>query len=155
VPEVLSGSVDLSGKRVAVIGSGLTGLETTVFLLKKGCSVSIVDMLEIGHDIYKQVFDDLMKDILPHQPALYSKHLLRAIDEHGILIVAPNGTEIAVKADAVLLAMGVRANTAVVDMFMQSFENVVTAGDCVKAGRIYEATRDGFSKAWVFQPRGI
>lgn len=53
VNEALSGDVEITGKKVAVIGSGAAGLETADYLCKKGNQVTIVEMLDaIGKGVY-------------------------------------------------------------------------------------------------------
>ena len=46
VTPVLTGGKQYSGKRIAVIGSGMTGLETAEFLLEQGNTVTIIEMAD-------------------------------------------------------------------------------------------------------------
>lgn len=59
--EVLCNEKVLEGKKVTVIGSGATGLETAEFLCARGNEVTIVEMLDtIGQGVYVQHYLDAM-----------------------------------------------------------------------------------------------
>ncbi len=153
VPEVLSGKVDLAGKKIAMVGSGLAGLETAVFLADKGCKLTIIEMKnEIGEGLWFQTFNDVLKELKKYGPdaELLPKHRLLAINDKGIEVENGEGGRVEFKADAIVLAMGVKPRQEVVDAMRQSFDNVYLLGDAIKDGRIVDATRDGYGKAWAF-----
>ena len=52
--------------------------------------------------------------------------------------------------DAVVVAMGVRANDALVAEFEAAFDKVVAAGDVINPGNIADATHAGYDKGFVF-----
>jgi hypothetical protein len=47
--------------------------------------------------------------------------------------------------------MGVKPRNDVVEAFSAAFDNVKLVGDAICEGRIVDATRDGLSKAWIFE----
>ncbi len=152
VPEVLSGQKTLDGKDVVVIGSGLAGLETAVYLGDKGCKLSIVEMKDsIGEGIYITVLQDVLRELEPYSANMYPKHTLSKVVADGVEVTDENGETVSIKADAVLLSMGVKPRSDVVEMIQNNFDNVVLVGDSIKDGRIIDATRDGYTKAWVFE----
>jgi len=152
VPEVLSGKVKLDGKEVVIIGSGLAGLETAVYLGDKGCKLSIVEMKDsIGEGIFATVLNDVLKELKPYGAKMYPKHKLHSVTEDGAEVINEKNEIVKIKANAVLLSMGVKPRKEVIEMIEENFENVVLVGDSVKDGRIIDATRDGFTKAWIFE----
>ncbi len=152
VPEVLSGKKVLDGKDVVVIGSGLAGLETAVYLGDKGCTLSIVEMKDaIGEGIFITVLQDVLRELEPYSPKMYPKHKLSKVTKEGVEVTDEKGEVVTIKAEAVLLAMGVKPRKEVVEMVQSNFDNVVLVGDSIKDGRIVDATRDGCTKAWVFE----
>ena len=65
-PQILTGKVQLTGKKVAVIGSGLTGLETTEALNESGNDVTVVEMAKtVAPGAWFQFVDDSMSRIKP------------------------------------------------------------------------------------------
>jgi 2,4-dienoyl-CoA reductase-like NADH-dependent reductase (Old Yellow Enzyme family) len=79
VPEVLTGAVDLDGKKVVIVGSGLAGLETAAFLGSRGCKVSVIEMKPtIGEGIFAQVLADTLKELEPYGVKLFPGHTLKA-----------------------------------------------------------------------------
>jgi mannose/cellobiose epimerase-like protein (N-acyl-D-glucosamine 2-epimerase family) len=57
-----------------------------------------------------------------------------------------------VPANTVILAMGVRPRTEVVDYIQAHFPDAHVMGDAVRGGRIVDATQDAYGQAFVFEP---
>ncbi|MBQ6582453.1 MAG: FAD-dependent oxidoreductase [Mogibacterium sp.] len=148
----ISGAAEVRGC-VAVIGSGLTGLETAEMLLAAGHPVSIIEMLpQIGPGIFPAIRNDELSRILPHKPDLYPAHRLESIQPGSVKIRSMETKEsLDVEADTVVLAMGVRPRTALADAFRDAFANVSVAGDARQGGRIADAVRQGFEAAYIFE----
>ncbi len=149
--DVISGKVKLSG-RVAVVGSGMTGLECAEGLCLSGCEVSIIEMLDhVGAGMFSVIVADMMERIKPYHPQIYTSHKLKAITPEGA--VAENlesGEDVLIKAETVVLSLGVRPDEGTAEQFRSAFDNVLVIGDNEKSGRIPHAMRDGYSKAREF-----
>ena len=139
--------------RIAVIGSGMTGIETAEVLAGCGCRLTLVEMLpSVGPGMYETVVADVMGRIVPHNPKVLTGHRLERVRPDGVeLTRLEDGEKVFVEADAVVLAMGVRPRKAVVDEFKAAFPNVRIVGDAARGGRILEATQDAHGKAFVFE----
>jgi 2,4-dienoyl-CoA reductase-like NADH-dependent reductase (Old Yellow Enzyme family)/NADPH-dependent 2,4-dienoyl-CoA reductase/sulfur reductase-like enzyme len=151
--DVLLGRTNPKGK-VAVIGSGMTGLETAEVLAARRCHLTLVEMLpSVGPGMYETVVMDVMSRIMPHDPKVLTGHRLERVTPEGVeLTRLEDGEKVFVEADAVVLAMGVRPRKDLVDEFKTAFPNVRVVGDAAKGGRILEATQDAHGKAFVFEP---
>jgi pyruvate/2-oxoglutarate dehydrogenase complex dihydrolipoamide dehydrogenase (E3) component len=58
--DILNGAVNLEGKIIAVIGSGMTGLETAELLAEQGNTVTVYEMAnQIGGGAYFQNLIDV------------------------------------------------------------------------------------------------
>lgn len=152
--DVITSAIDPEGK-VAIIGSGLTGLETAEVLIENGHKIAMVDMLpEIGPGIFPAIRNDELSRVLPADPELFPGHGLVSIDEGSITIKEVATGEIkTVEADSVVLALGVRPRTAAIDYIRSIVDDevpIITIGDANKSGRIATATRDGFEAAWIY-----
>jgi len=102
-------------KRVVVVGSGFIGLEIAENLLNLGVKVSVIDMAS---------------HILPGYDTEISNYIMDHLAEHGIPVFTETKLEAIIgsnrvekvqtdhrtmKADAVILALGIRPNTAYLD----------------------------------------
>jgi NADPH-dependent 2,4-dienoyl-CoA reductase/sulfur reductase-like enzyme len=152
VPDVLEGKVQLNNKEIVIVGTGLSGLECGNYLAHRGCKLTFVEMnSQVGQGIFVHVFADEMKELETVNPQFYLKTKLNEIKPDGVKCVDESGKEIEVKADAVVLAMGVTPRRDLVKIIKDNFDNVIIVGDANQSGRILEATTDGFTKAWVFE----
>ncbi|WP_296558067.1 FAD-dependent oxidoreductase [uncultured Acetobacterium sp.] len=149
--DVLLGKATPIGK-VAVIGSGLTGLETAELLADKGHPIILVEMQKnIGPGINRTILADLMMRFKKHEPLIMSNHRLMSIGDKGIVLMNQMTSQpIQVEADTIVLALGVTPRSAMVHEFMDAFDNVRVIGDAEKAGRIQEAIKEGYSQAFAF-----
>jgi len=149
--DVLNEDVKLRGKKVAVVGSGMTGIETADLLGAQGNDVTIFEMEdEIGPGVFFQNLIDVMKRIEKHNVKLYPKHKLIAIE--GTTVVTENTetkeTEKFDGFDAVVLSLGTRSNTEMVEELKKEFEKVVLLGDAKTAGKIVNAIGTGYKEAF-------
>jgi len=151
--DVLMGKIKPAGA-VAVIGSGMTGLETAEVLAGVGCDLTLVEMLDsVGPGMYPSLVGDVMSRIDPHNPRVLTGHRLEQIAPNKIMLTRlSDGEKVEIPADWVVLAMGVKPRGDVAEEFRKAFGNVHVIGDAAKSGRILEATQDAHAKAFVFKP---
>ena len=151
--DVLLGKIKPTGA-VAVIGSGMTGLETAEMLSGEDCGLALVEMLDsVGPGMYLSLVEDVMSRILPHNPLVLTGHRLERIEAKKILLTRLSDNEkVELPADWVVLAMGVRPRKDIAEEFRKVFGNVQVIGDAAKGGRVLEATQDARAKAFVFKP---
>ncbi|WP_053984854.1 NAD(P)/FAD-dependent oxidoreductase [Niameybacter massiliensis] len=149
--EVLCQDKELEGKKVAVIGSGATGLETAEFLCSKGNEVTIVEMLDsIGKGVYVQHYLDAM-DKLSHYDVKYMpKTKLIAIHKEGVLLENIEENKQAMyPVDYAVLALGVHSVNPLEEIAKGICNRVFVIGDAAKVGRIEGAVRQGFEAAYT------
>jgi len=148
--DILSGRVVLEGKKVAVVGSGMTGIETAELLGAQGNEVTVFEMAdEIGPGVFFQNLIDVMKRITEHGTKLYPKHKLVRI-EGTTVIVKTTDTEETKKFDfdAVVVSLGTASNRELAEEIKEEFDKVVFLGDAAKAGRIEGAISSGYKEAF-------
>ena len=143
-PEVLLGSVTPENKNVIVVGSGLTGLETTEKLNELGNSVTVVEMMDkIAGNAWFQFVDDSLSRIKPYGTEFMLKTKLERIDGNSVFVSTPDGNK-TLHADYVVLAMGVRSNNSLEKELKEMGVNAVAVGDAVHGGTIGNATQSAF-----------
>jgi 2,4-dienoyl-CoA reductase-like NADH-dependent reductase (Old Yellow Enzyme family)/thioredoxin reductase len=137
--------LDRVGKTVAVLGGGLVGCETGLFLA------------EHGHNV---VMIELQSDIAPEANWMHKEGMLQAftkapitcrtslkvsrIENGGVYAVDKNGAEEFIPADTVVYALGMRANAAVAEALADSAPYVRAVGDCVRPRKVAQALQEGF-----------
>ena len=145
--DVLAGKADVSGHCV-VIGGGLVGTETAEYLLEKGCTVSIVEMMDkIANGESSTILPTIMADFRAHNVGQYVNTKVSAIENDGKTVRALQGEqEITIDCDMVVMAVGSRKN--VLDVSGVTVP-VVYAGDCSgeRTAGIMEAIRGGYHAA--------
>ena len=152
VPQILKGEIVLRNTSVAVIGSGMTGLETAEYLASRGNVVNIVEMLdEIGKGVYFQNLDELMKSLNRYAVRYYPSRQLTSIGNGTITVKnLLTETEEIITANEVVLSLGVRSNQELVQMLDGNGIPVISVGDAGKTGRIHSAIHSGYSAAHHF-----
>ena len=148
-PEVLLGKVEIKDKKVAVIGSGLTGLETTEKLNENGNTVTVVEMAKtVAGNAWFQFVDDSLSRIKPYGTKIMLDTKLEEIAEKEITVSSQDGkkTEL-IPVDFVVLAMGVRPVNELEKALKDKEINAVAVGDAAKGGTIGNATQSAFKAA--------
>lgn len=148
--DVVAGKVKLSG-RVAVIGTGMTGLETAEMLGETGCTLVLVEMLpDMGSGVFAVIRNDILGRLMAMKPEVYTGHRLVSIGKDSIRMEKADGVTVETKVDYVVLSLGIRPRRDVVEAFEGVCDTVIPIGDAARTGRIYEATKDAFDKAYYF-----
>lgn len=147
--EILDGTVRLQGKNIAVIGSGMTGIETAELLKEQGNRVSVFEMAdEIGPGIFFQNLIDVMSRLDTVDTAFYPGHRLVSIRENTAVFEQTGSGETKEFAfDEFVVSLGTRPNTELAAELEAAFDRVVYLGDARKAGRIEQAIRTGYLAA--------
>ena len=154
VSDVLGGDIDLSDKSVAVIGSGLTGLETGEYLCARGCRVSIVEMAdELAPGAYHQHKDDVIPKLEKADVKFYLGEKLMAVNSGSIDLQNVNtGETKSIKIDNVVLSVGIRPNDALaLPLSLELLDvPIIPIGDAHKTGRIASAIHNAYDAAVNF-----
>jgi len=165
--EILNGTVKLENKKVALVGSGMTGLETAEMLVGMNNKVTIVEMQSsIAPGTWFQHLDDIIPKLDDHGTEYVVSHKLNEIDEKGIVVEPVTigkdkkpvsaGAPKHIDADAVVLSLGSRPVNTLSKELEGKFDNVYVIGDAGKIGRIADATSQAFDVAVHkigFEPR--
>ena len=150
VNDVLGGAVRVEGERVAVIGAGMTGLETAEKLAADGNRVIVVEMADkLGPGVYFQNLEDVLSRLAQHDPEYMTSHRLVRI-ERGTITLEDIKTRARLErmVDRVVLAVGVRRDDRLASELKSYPRPVKIVGDARRPGRIAGAVRDGFDAAW-------
>lgn len=144
--DVLCGKVKLSGKKVVVIGGGMTGLETAELLAESDNEIVLLEMLPaVGRGICINNVLKTTKILGEKGVGIKTSHRLEAIKEKTVVVrdLVQNSTA-ELECDAVVLAIGVIPENSLLDKLEARFAKVVNVGDSSEAGKIATAVHDGY-----------
>lgn len=147
VTDILNGNVVLNDKKVAVIGSGMTGLETSELLCEQGNKVSIIEMAdEIAPGAYFQQLDDALPKLKAAGTQFFASSKLTEIQSDCVVVEnTKTGEKKNIAADFVVLSLGCRPDNSLLDEIKDGKSyKVINIGDSVKIGRIANATQAAF-----------
>lgn len=133
-------------KRVVVVGGGFIGLEVAENLSSQGVKVSVIDMAKHVLPGFDEEFAEYVENHLADQGIMtFTETKLEAILGEGKVEKIKTNKR-ALKADAVILSVGIRANTAfladtgielmpnktikVNESLQTNIENIYAVGDC-------------------------
>ena len=134
------------GDNVVVVGGGSTGAETAVQLAKDGKKATIVEMLPYAAVIagWPRGLIDMVEKYGVH---FITETKLEEITDAGIMVIDKTWKRSEIGADTVILSLGFRARTEIVNRLREIGPEVYAIGDCLKPQAIKEAVHDGFNVA--------
>ncbi|OAA90118.1 FAD-dependent oxidoreductase [Clostridium coskatii] len=147
--DILSGKVKISNKKVAVIGSGMTGLETAELLGTMNNKVYVVEMMDkIGPDASWQNLTDVQGRLEKMNTSFMPSHKLVDITDESVILEEKDGEKEKLPVEYVVLSLGVRADQTLAEELNTNFHNVIKIGDTAQVGRIANAVSTAFAEAY-------
>ena len=174
--DVLQGNVQ-TGKDVVVVGGGSVGLETAIWLGTKGTispeqlyfltlhnaessdvlrelmlkgikNVTVIEMARrMGQDVGPSTRWVLMKELEMRGIKLITQARMKDIHENAVVYTDVEGTDVTIKCDSVVLAMGSRPENSLTKSLENYGFKVKTIGDANTCGKIGDALDAGFALA--------
>jgi pyruvate/2-oxoglutarate dehydrogenase complex dihydrolipoamide dehydrogenase (E3) component len=135
---------------VAVLGGGLIGCETALFLAKSGHEVTIVEMLDTIAPEANWMHKEGMMQAFAQTPDLHIQtgQRITAIENAKLVhTLDSQGTEHILAADSVIYALGLRSNMDTYNRLLYAAPQVIPVGDClrgVKPKKTREAILEGY-----------
>jgi len=137
--EVLKGKAEV-GNSVIIGGGGLVGCEVAEYLVKQGKRVTIVEMLdEIAADQEYYSKKVLTEELKEAGVQIMVKTKIKKITPDTMVVENVNREEMTLKADTIILALGMKPNRTLEDEMRNSGIPFYTIGDCVQPRRIAQA----------------
>jgi len=144
--DVLTGCKEVS-QTVVIVGGGLVGCETAEFLAQRGKQVTILEMLDrIGNDIGPSTRWVILGRLRKTGVRIEVNVTVTGITDKGVKGLKAGSSEF-FKGDSVIIAVGAKANKALVEALEGKMPMLYSAGDCVEPRGIVNAIREGFKIA--------
>lgn len=133
------------GKNVVVVGGGMTGADTSVFLGVQGCNVTMIEMApSIIGDAVAQPRACLMQHLKKYGVQIHTSTKLMKIEE-GVVYAEKDGELVEFHdVDMVVNAMGVRSYNPLEEELEDCDCKVVVVGDALKTKNGYRNIREGY-----------
>lgn len=145
--DILSGK-EQAGENVVVVGGGLVGCETGLWLQMQGKCVTIVEakpeLVGGGEDMCFANYD-MLKDLLAfHKVDVHVNSTVKTVEDDGVVVQTPEGEQ-TFKADTVMVAVGYRPDTALYDSIASETGMLVyNIGDSREVHNIMNAIWDAY-----------
>ncbi|MBP2645802.1 MAG: NADH:flavin oxidoreductase, Old yellow enzyme family [Firmicutes bacterium] len=134
------------GQKLVIIGGGLIGCEIAVDMSRQGKEVTIIEMLgDVACDTNPPHKNGLMYALRDVHLQTNTKCL--AITETGVVARDGDGNEKLFDADTVIVSVGMKSLSSVVDGLYDAASDYVIIGDCVKPGKVGDAVHGGYNAA--------
>ena len=135
------------GQEVVVIGGGLVGAETAIFLADHGHDVTVVEMRDaIAKDANAHHGTAVREQIEDKVTALTETKCV-AVSPDGVTVEDKDGNQSVLHADSIVLSAGLRAKVDAAEAFRNCAPDFVRIGDCDKVGRVQTCVRTAYHAA--------
>lgn len=138
------------GERVTVVGGGLVGCETALWLAQEGKCVTIVEALDRLMAVNKPLChanSEMLERLLPfHGVETLVSSSVQKYEGGKIFVKTPQG-ERQLDCDMVILSVGFREDRGVFDAWETSAREIYLLGDAKKVANIMYAVWDAFEVA--------
>lgn len=153
VKPVLTGERNYTGKEVAVVGAGLTGLETAELLMEQGNTVTVIGSPEkLAPEAFAVNASDVIERLKQGGVRFLTGRRLERIGD-GMLYLRrkKDGVQEEIRTEVAVLAIGVCSSNSLEQECAGHYERLYSIGDAAKPGRIGNATRSAFELARALQ----
>ncbi|MBE6048654.1 MAG: FAD-dependent oxidoreductase [Clostridium sp.] len=135
------------GKKVVMIGGGLVGCETGLFLQKTGHEVTVVEMLDrLANESFGMYREALIWEMEKNNMGMLPKTKCLEITEHSVKIENADGVQ-EIEADTILFALGMKSVDYSALKEAAGNADVYIVGDAIKPGKVDQCTRSGYIAA--------
>ncbi len=135
------------GDEVVVAGGGLVGCDVAMFLADRGSKVSIVEMLP---DVVLDMVDgdgsrgQVVMLLAQKGLTCHTNLKIEEITDNGVIAGNQDGARQTIKADTVVLALGLKPRTKLLETLKGKVSELHAIGDCAEVRKIGDAVREGF-----------
>ena len=132
------------GESVVVIGGGLVGCETALYLAQKGKKLTILEILDdVAQDMVMANRMHLLKLLADTNVNILTKTSIVEMMDDSVVIVNKYGRS-KLENDTVVLAVGSKPNKKLKETLKDKVPEIYVIGDCVEPRKVLNAIWEGF-----------
>ena len=133
------------GESVVVVGGGLVGCETALYLAQKGKKLTIVEILDnVARNVNEANRTHLLKLLGDINVRILTETNVLEIMDDNVVIADKHGTRSQLASDTVVLAVGLKANNGLEEAIRGKVPEIYAIGDCVEPRKVINAIWEGF-----------
>ncbi len=136
-----------TGNLVVVLGGGLVGCETALWLARKGKKVTIIARHEAMCDLFWINAMDLQEKLNAAKVKILTYTDVIEVTDKGLVVADEQGNKRTLEADSIVLAVRLEPRRELVEPLQGKLAEVYTIGDCVESRRVMDAIWEGFRTA--------
>lgn len=145
--ELLSGRKK-AGESVVVIGGGVIGSETALYLAQKRKKVTILEILDgIARDMSIDNRLHLLELLGKADMDILTETSVLEITDEGVIVADKHDKRSTLKADTVVLAVGLKPDDRLSEALADKVPEIYTIGDCVAPRKVINAIWEAFRTA--------
>ncbi len=131
---------------VTIVGGGQAGCELALMLCEKADTVTIVEQSGALYSSANLMYQEALRQLLAENSNISIKMntTCAEIGEQTVTLRDSDGTAQEIKADRVVISVGLKPRRALAEQFVGCAYDVRMIGDCVSPRKIDEATFEGY-----------
>ena len=135
------------GESVVIIGGGLVGCETALYLAQKGKKVTVIARHAAMRDMWWINAKDLQEKLDDAKVKVLSYTNVLEITDEGIVIADEQGKRSTLEADSIVLAVRLEPHRELLEAVQDKLPEVYAIGDCAQPRMVLNAIWEGFRSA--------
>jgi len=150
--DLLNGVAATEGDKVVVMGGGLVGCETALYLARRGVQVTLTTRRgadKLGGDIVDRSNREMLNQMIKDANIGVIEHTVPVRTGNHSIVVERDGKEISIQADSLVFAGRLLPRDNLMKELQEindsNVGNVFSAGDCVEVGSIMNAVWVSFN----------
>ena len=133
-----------TGAHVVILGGGLVGCETGLFLARQGCTVDIIEMQpQIAPEANWMHREGMLAAFSQENITVHLSYQATEIQKNGVQTQNASGEAVVFPADRVVFAMGMRSQKTLADELQASSVHFRCIGDCIRPRKVRQAMHEG------------
>lgn len=137
-----------AGESVVIIGGGLAGCETALYMAQKGKKVTILEIMDsIARDLWSASRMHLLKLLADNDIAVLTDTGVLEITDKGVTISDKASNKNILEADTIVLATGFKPNGDLFEIIKNKVPEAYALGDCIEPRKVMSAIWEGFQVA--------
>jgi len=142
--DVLLGKSE-AGKTVVVLGGGIVGCETALYLAQQGKQVTIVEILgSVARDMFFVNRMHMMELLAENKVKILTETSVAEIEDDSVVLVDKEYKRSKLENDTVVIALGLEPNKELETALGDAVPETHAIGDCVGPRKVIDAVWEGF-----------
>jgi 2-enoate reductase len=144
--DVMNGT-SIEGNRIVIMGPGVIGCETALYLARMGKNVSLTMTFpdeELATNLEIRANRDMLLEMMREAGVVVMSHTVPKAIQKGMVIAKSADQELMIPADTVVYAGLMVPNTDLMEPLGKRRSGIIKIGDCLQPGRIIDAVWGAF-----------